>query len=94
VALAEETVGGVYNVGAGVATTFREMVSVILEVVGRGTLAHVPWPPDYPHVDTTDFVADVGALKRATGWTPRVGLREGVAETHRYYEAHRRWYWE
>jgi nucleoside-diphosphate-sugar epimerase len=94
VAMAEETIGGVYNVGAGSPTTFRDMVTVILDVVGRGTLEHVPWPADYPHVDTADFVADVSALSRVTGWKPRVGLREGVAATHRYYEAHRRWYWE
>jgi UDP-glucose 4-epimerase len=94
IGLAEATVGGVYNVGAGTATTFREMVDVVLGVVGRGTLAHVPWPSDYPHVDTVDFIADVSALKAATGWQPRVSLRDGVAATFRYYEAHRRWYWE
>ena len=94
VALADETVGGVYNVGAGSPTTFRDMVTVILDVVGRGTMKHVPWPADYPHVDTADFVADVSALSRVTGWKPRIGLREGVAATHRYYEAHRRWYWD
>jgi nucleoside-diphosphate-sugar epimerase len=92
--LAKATVGGVYNVGAGTATTFREMVDVVLGVVGRGSLAHVPWPPDYPHVDTVDFIADVSALKAATGWQPRVSLRDGVTATARYYEAHRRWYWE
>jgi UDP-glucose 4-epimerase len=93
VGLAEATVGGVYNVGAGTPTTFLEMVEAVLETVGRGALAHVPWPPDYPHVDTADFVVDARALRAATGWEPRVGLREGVALTHRYYEAHRRWYW-
>jgi len=94
VALTDDTVGGVYNLGSGTGTAFREMVEAILEVVGRGALAHVPWPPDYPHVDTADFVADVKALTAATGWRPAVGLREGIALTHRYYEAHRRWYWE
>jgi nucleoside-diphosphate-sugar epimerase len=47
-----------------------------------------------PPVDTADFVADVSALKAATGWQPEIGLRDGVALTHEYYEAHRRWYWE
>jgi nucleoside-diphosphate-sugar epimerase len=89
----DETIGKVYNVGVGEGTSFRDMVRVVLEVVGRGEMACVPWPPDYLHVDTVDFVPDVTALAMVTGWRPKVGLREGVAATHAYYAAHREHYW-
>jgi UDP-glucose 4-epimerase len=87
------TVGHVYNVGGGVGTAFRDMVRVVLDVVGRGEMVHVPWPSDYIHIDTVDFVADITALTAATGWRPRVPLAEGVAATHAYYLAHRDSYW-
>jgi len=93
VGASDATIGQVYNVGVGAGTSFREMVEVVLEVVGRGEMACVPWPPDYTHVDTVDFIPDVSALAAATGWRPKIGLREGVTATHAYYAAHRDHYW-
>jgi UDP-glucose 4-epimerase len=77
--------GEKFNVGSGVGTPFREMVQIILEVVGNGTCEYVPWPADYINVETGDYITDIKKLSSTTGWSPSTGLKEGIQETCEYY---------
>lgn len=81
----EEALGETVNLGTGVGTPFREMVAKVVELVGRGRVEFIPWPADYEKLETGDVIADVAKLSRLTGWTPRIGLEEGIARTMRYY---------
>ncbi len=89
----ESAVGEVFNVGSGVGTSFRGMAERVVAIVGRGAIASVPWPADYPNIDTGDYVTDITRIKRMLGWTPAMPLDEGIARTHRYYREHRAVYW-
>lgn len=89
----EPAIGEVFNVGSGVGTSFRAMAERVVEIVGRGTVASVPWPADYPNIDTGDYVADITRIRRALGWAPTTPLGEGIARTHAYYREHRAAYW-
>ena len=84
-AVARDAAGEVVNVGSGVGTRFCDMVKTVVEVVGRGAMEFVPWPPDYERVETGDFVADLAKLERLTGWRSRVDLRTGIERTVEYY---------
>lgn len=86
--------GQVYNIGSGRAERFADMVETVVRVVGRGRVDYVPWPRDYENVETGDFGVDVGKLRAATGWAPRVDLEDGIRRTHAYYEAHRDRYFD
>ena len=86
-------VGQAFNVGSGVGARFRDMVETVVQVVGSGRVEKVPWPDDYINVETGDYVADIGKIKRATGWRPRVNLTEGVARTVEYYRKYGPRYW-
>jgi GDP-L-fucose synthase len=71
----------VINIGYGEDVTIRELAEVICEVVGfRGGLIFDPAKPD----GTPRKLLDVSKL-RSLGWAPRIGLREGIAQTYEWY---------
>jgi UDP-glucose 4-epimerase len=87
-AVSREAIGGVVNIGSGVPTRFRDMVETVVDVVGRGRVEFVPWPPAYEKLETGDVVADLSRLHQLTGWYSQVDLRAGVERTTAYYRCH------
>jgi UDP-glucose 4-epimerase len=77
--LAGETAGAaghVLNVGAGGRASILELARLVAAAVGyTGAFEHGP-----PRVgDVRDSQADVERAREVLGWTPRIGLAEGVA---------------
>ncbi len=76
---------GPINVGTGEDLPIAELAALIADVVGyRG---RVEWDASKPD-GTPRKLLDVGRL-RALGFTPKVGLREGLASTYEWYLRHR-----
>jgi nucleoside-diphosphate-sugar epimerase len=71
-------VNGIFNVGSGHGTSLAELSRLIVEIAGSGRVEHVDWPGAEARVETGDFVADISHITAATGWTPRVALRDGL----------------
>jgi len=93
VAASDRTNGEVYNIGTHERVRFIDMVDTILDVVGSGRKAHVPWPENYERNETGDYVADTRKIETAVGWQARVPLRKGIEEMVVYSRAHRDRYW-
>ena len=71
------------NVGTGEEIAIRDLARLVAEVVGyRGEVVQDRSKPD----GTPRKLLDSGRL-RALGWRPRLSLREGLAQTYRWYEA-------
>jgi GDP-L-fucose synthase len=71
----------IINVGVGEDITISDLAALVREVVGyTGRIVYDPGRPD----GTPRKLLDVSRLTRL-GWRPRVGLREGIAETYRWY---------
>jgi UDP-glucose 4-epimerase len=87
-AVSHNALGQVVNVGSGVGTKFRDMVSKVIEIVGSGQVEHVPWPQGYEKLETGDVVADISRLQALTGWTPNVSIEDGIRGTVDYYREH------
>jgi GDP-L-fucose synthase len=69
------------NVGAGTDIAIGELAALIAEVTGfAGDLVFDPSKPD----GTPRKLLDVSRL-RALGWAPSTGLRDGLAQTYRWY---------
>ena len=69
------------NVGAGEDITVAELAGHIRDVTGyAGTLTFDPSKPD----GTARKLLDVSRM-RALGWRPGIGLREGLADTYRWF---------
>jgi GDP-L-fucose synthase len=84
------TVGGpnavneIVNVGYGNDVSIRELAELVREVVGfEGELRFDPTKPD----GTPRKLLDSTRL-RATGWRPRVHLRDGVTSTYAWFLEH------
>lgn len=76
---------GHVNVGAGDELSIRDLAVLIAAVVGwRGRFAFDRAKPD----GVPRKLLDVTRLNRM-GWRPRIALRDGLAETYRWYVEHR-----
>jgi nucleoside-diphosphate-sugar epimerase len=68
--------GATYNVGGGTEATVREVIETLERIAGRSL--HVrELPPAAGDVRRT--AADTTRLRRELGWTPTVGLDEGLS---------------
>ena len=80
--------GEVFNVGGNEPITHRELTTLLMEVAGGGRVEFVDWPPENKAIDIGSFYADSGKFAATTGWTPAVGLREGLRRTIAFYRDH------
>ena len=79
--------GEVFNVGGLEPIAHRDPVDLLLSVAGTGRVKYVPWPADKKAIDIGSFYSDSSKVAAATGWTPRVSLREGFQRTIEFYRA-------
>ncbi|WP_414462286.1 GDP-L-fucose synthase [Hyphomicrobium sp. DY-1] len=70
------------NVGTGEDITILDLARLVCDVVGfNGKIVTDPTKPD----GTPRKLLDVSKLK-ATGWTPRYGLRDGLTEAYNWFK--------
>jgi nucleoside-diphosphate-sugar epimerase len=84
----DELLGQVYNVGGAGHCSIREFADRLGHVAGV-PVETVPFPPERASIEIGDFYTDDTKFRRATGWSPRVGLEEGIQQTYAYFAAHR-----
>jgi UDP-glucose 4-epimerase len=90
----DEAAGQVYNLGSREVVDLRELAQLLVEVQGAGAFELVPFPEDRKVIDIGDYYADYSKIERELGWTPEVGLREGVAKSLEYFREHAGAYWD
>jgi CDP-paratose 2-epimerase len=75
--------GEAFNIGGGPGNTVSlvELMDLIGELLGERPLASVE---EWRRADQRYYVSDTRAFQRATGWAPRVNVREGVTRLHRW----------
>ena len=86
--------GEVFNVGGTEPIAHRDLVQILLDVAGAGKVTYVPWPPEKKQIDIGSFYSDSTKFMKASGWAPRVGLREGFERTIAFYRENLRQYLE
>ncbi len=76
--LEQENPPDLVNIGCGEDLTIRELAGHVAEAVGyRGNIVLDPTMPD----GTPRKLLDISRM-RSLGWSPRIGLREGLAATY------------
>jgi UDP-glucose 4-epimerase len=80
--------GEVFNVGGRAPIAHRDLVRLLIELAGSGSVAFVPWPEEKKRIDIGSFYTDSSRFTGATGWEPSVDLREGLARTLAFYREH------
>ena len=80
--------GDVFNVGGTEPISHRDLTNLLVEVAGAGRIHYVEWPPEKKRIDIGSFYSDSTRFQQRVGWTPQIGLREGLKRTLTYYRAH------
>jgi nucleoside-diphosphate-sugar epimerase len=73
-------VRGPVNIGSGEPVAVRAVVETVADLVGRPDLLRLgakPTPADEP----PRLYADVSRLRDEVGWSPQIGLQQGLADT-------------
>jgi CDP-paratose 2-epimerase len=83
----ETAAGQVYNIGGGPANTmsiWAEFGPLLESLLGRPIpVAHGDWRPG----DQKVFVADIRKAGHHLGWTPKIGVQEGVTRLFHWVQA-------
>ena len=90
----DEANGTIFNLGGTEPVSLRDLVEVLLKVVGGGTYRLVPFPEEKRRIDIGSFYASYERIRATLGWEPRVGLEEGLRRAVDFYRANRDRYWE
>ena len=77
--------GQVLNVGGAEPIAHRDLVALMIEAAGTGSVRLVEWPADRKAIDIGDFYADSSRITATLGWQPQTSLRDGLARTFAYY---------
>jgi UDP-glucose 4-epimerase len=94
VALVREADGRAFNVGGQEPVSLLDVARLCQDVAGTGgSVETVPWPPEREKIDIGSIYVDHAQLAEATGWEPRVALREGLERTLAFYREHGEHYW-
>ncbi|MEX1129189.1 MAG: NAD-dependent epimerase/dehydratase family protein [Vicinamibacterales bacterium] len=80
--------GDVFNVGGTEPISHRELVQLLIQTAGSGSVRFVEWPADKKAIDIGSFYSDSTKFQRTVGWHAQVPLREGFRRTIEYYRAH------
>ena len=91
-AASSEADGEVFNIG-GQPASLAELVQLIVGETGSGSFKFVPFPDEAKVVEIGDYVADWSKAQRVLGWSPHVGIPDGLERTVAYYRQHRDHYW-
>ncbi|WP_174591075.1 GDP-mannose 4,6-dehydratase [Methanocella conradii] len=73
----EEAVGRAFNCGTGKATRIDELARMVIDLYGIDL--EPEFQPERPG-DIKDSYADISLAKKALGYTPKVGLKEGLKD--------------
>jgi len=84
VALNEAAYGDVFNL-AGEKASLKDVAEMLIQFSGKGNVAIVPFPEERKKIDIGDFYGTSRKLEERVGWTPKVGLKEGLNRMVAYY---------
>ncbi|HUQ28993.1 MAG TPA: NAD(P)-dependent oxidoreductase [Usitatibacter sp.] len=82
-----EHAAGIFNLGSGTAPRLRDIIEMVRDAIDPSLpigFGEVPYRPD----QVMHLEADIGRLRRATGWEPRVPLPQGIRQTVEWYAKH------
>lgn len=89
----DKTNGEIYNIGSGKGTQLVEAAELCVKIAGKGSITHVPFPPEKKKIEIGDYIADIGKIRKTLGWEPKVGLEDGIKKTMDFFSKNRQHYW-
>ncbi len=85
-ALADSHYGEVFLASGDAEFPIAEFAEMVVKVVGRGEVIHVPWPKDWAPLDVGDVRFSNARIKKEIGWLPRTDLMTGLELTKQFFQ--------
>lgn len=86
-ATSEDANGQIFNLGGREVVTLRELGDRVVHLNGGGSYEIREFPADNKRIDIGDYYSDWSSVHSTLGWSPRVGLDDGLSRTLRFYRA-------
>ena len=90
----EHSSGKVYNLGSHEVISLKALADIMINIGYEGSFELVPFPEERKAIDIGDYYSDYSLIKSELGWSPRVGLSDGLSRTIAYYAQCRSDYWQ
>lgn len=89
----DEVYGEVFNIGSGIPLNFIELAKKIIAISGTGKTNFTEFTTERRALEPGDYYADISKINKATGWSPKVALDDGIKKTLEYYRKYKQYYW-
>ena len=86
--------GKVYNLGSSEVISLKALAQIMVGLGLDGSYELIPFPPERKAIDIGDYYSDFTLITQELGWTPKVGLHEGLQKTLEYYRTYHYQYWQ
>ena len=83
--------GHTFNLGDPQVVSLRELADLVVAANGGGCYEIREFPEERKRIDIGDYYADFSRFT-ALGWTPRISLATGLADTIDFYRQHLEYY--
>jgi len=80
--------GQIYNLGGDSVISLKDLAETLITHHKGGNYTICAFPDDRKAIDIGDYYSDFGAIHRDLGWTPKVGLVDGLMQTMDYFRQH------
>jgi UDP-glucose 4-epimerase len=88
VAEVDEPEPQLYNIGGPETLGLGTIAAIVSDCAGLPAPVFRDFPADRKAIDIGSYEADMGLVRRETGWSPKVKFADGVAQTLEYYREH------
>lgn len=87
--------GETVNVGSGTSWQIGELAQIIAEVMETGPIEVIKDARRLRRLDIDRFQCDNAKLRRYTGWSPQINLKQGLKNTVQWFKDNNcQWCWE
>lgn len=84
---------GVFNIGSGNPISVLDLAKLTVEAAKKGKIEIKGFTEERKQLEIGDYYTDFSRFKEETGWTPKVGLKEGLQKTVDFYAQNKALYW-
>ncbi len=82
----EKANGQVFNLGGDEVVSLKALADLMVRCNrGRGEYSLREFPTDRKRIDIGDYYSDYSLIRKTLGWSPRIGLEDGMTRTLAYY---------
>ena len=78
--------GRIFNLGSTEVTGLKALAEVMIGLGFGGQFNLIPFPAERKRIDIGDYYGDYSLIAAELGWSPKIGLHEGLKKTLTYYK--------